>query len=57
MTDFRIDVSVRARGQTPMDWKEFKSENFDSTEDLVAAVAEMVVENIDDYLEGDEDND
>lgn len=52
--EFRADVSIRVRGQTPMDWKEFKSEHYDSIDDFAAAIAEMVVVNIDDYIDGED---
>ena len=56
MTEFRVDISIRKRAQAPMDWKEFKSEAYDSYEDFADAVKQMVLDNIYDYLEGLEDD-
>lgn len=54
--NYRADISIRARGESPMDRQEFKSENYDTIEDMCAAIAEFIVINIDDYEEGEDDD-
>ena len=54
--EFRIHASIRARGQAPFDDREFRSEDYDTFDDFAAAVYEFVMVNLDDYLEGDDDD-
>lgn len=56
---YRVNVSVRARGQTPFDQKEIKSENFDDYEEYAEAVKQFVLDNIYDDLdqEGEDEAD
>lgn len=53
---YRVHISIRSRGQAPMDSRELKSENFDEYEDFAQAVSEVVLENIFDDEEGEDDD-
>lgn len=54
---FRADISIRVRGQTPFDFKELKSENYDDIDDFATAVGNMVKDNCLDYLDAEEEDD
>ena len=40
--EYRVYVSIRRRGQAPMDSEEFKSEACDNQDDYIASIAEFV---------------
>lgn len=52
--EYRVDMHVRARGVTPMDFCEFKSEHYDDLDEYIEAITQFVLTNIKDYEEGDE---
>lgn len=47
--EYRVDISVRARGVTPMDFCEFKSEHYDDLDEYIEAIKQFVETNIGDY--------
>lgn len=53
---FRVDISIRVRGQTPFEFREIKSEHYDTIEDYAEAIRDCVVDNIDEYIYGGTDN-
>lgn len=55
MKTYRVVVSIRARGQTPFDQKEKRSEDYDSYEEFAESIMEFVLDNIYDDLDADED--
>lgn len=56
MKTYRVVISIRARGQTPFDQKEKRSEDYDNYDDFAEAAKQFVLDNIADDLEQDEDN-
>jgi hypothetical protein len=57
MVDFRAGISIRVRGQTAMDWRELKSENYDDLDEFAEAVKRVIQDNVLDYLEGEDETD
>lgn len=57
MREFRTFIHIRARGQTPFDSREFKSEDFDSYEEYALAVYNCILDNIGDFNEGEDGDD
>ena len=47
--EYRVDISVRVRGVTPMDFCEFKSEHYDDLDEYIEAIKQFVETNIGDY--------
>lgn len=55
MGDYRIQVTIRRRGEPVFTSEELKTENHDDLLDLMAAATEFVVINIEDDMEGNYD--
>lgn len=53
--EYRVDISVRVRGVTPMDFCEFRSEHYDDLDEYIEAIKQFVETNITDYEEGEND--
>jgi len=54
--EYRVWVSVRARGKAPMDESEFKSEHYDDLEDFITQIVEFLQVNIEENEGEDETN-
>lgn len=54
--EYRVWVSIRARGKAPMDESEFKSEHYDDLDEYITQIQEFVTANIGDY-ENEENED
>ena len=54
--EYRVWVSVRARGKTPMDESEFKSEHADDLDDFITQIKDFIEINIGEH-ENEENED
>jgi hypothetical protein len=54
--EYRVWVSVRARGKAPMDESEFKSEHYDDLEDFITQIKEFLQVNIEENEGNDEED-
>ena len=52
---FRVDISIRQRGDAPFDWREIKSEHYDTDEEFAEAIKEAVLDSLGEYKEGYDD--
>lgn len=55
MKDKRVQVYIRYRGQTITAGNEFKTENFDDTEEMFDLIKSFIKDTISDMEEGEED--
>jgi len=54
---YRVFMHIRARGMTPFDSREFRSEDYESYEEFAVAVYDSIIDNIGDYEENEDDTD
>lgn len=53
---YRVDIHIRVRGQAPMEFQEFKSEEYTDYDEYSQAIKDFVIDNINEDLDGgDED--
>lgn len=57
MSEYRVQVYIRRRGQTIADGNEFKTENFDDSDELDYAISNFVRETISELEDGGDDED
>ena len=57
MKNYRVVLSIRARGQTPFDQKEKLSENYEDIEEFAEACKQFVLDNVYDDQENEEGED